>query len=195
MIATLSGEVTEKTIESIVLDVNGVGYGLYIPADDLNRLHVKEQTKLYIYEHIREQSHDLFGFLSPETKQLFEVLLNVNGVGPKMALNMLSIGTIDMLKQSIAAGDVSYIQQASGVGKRLAERVIVELKDKVGLIGIDLASSGLLQSENTLRSDEAIEALISLGYSPVDAAKALQSVDPDLPTEERVKKALKGGNS
>lgn len=192
MIATLSGEVSEKLLDQIVLDVNGVGYGLLVPADDYSRLELKQETKLYVYEHIREQAHDLFGFLRLETKHLFEKLLDVNGVGPKMALNMLSIGSDGALRQAIADGDVAFIQQASGVGKRVAERVVIELKDKVGLIGVDLQSTGLLQAEAKMLADEAVEALVALGYTPVDANKALRTIDPKLPTKTRVTHALKG---
>lgn len=192
MIATLSGIVSEKLLDLIVLDVHGVGYGLFVPADDYGQLTAGQETKLYVYEHIREQGHDLFGFLSRDTQQLFEQLLAVNGVGPKMALNMLSIGSAQALRQAIAAGEVKFIQQASGVGKRLAERVVVELKDKVGLVGVDLQSTGMLQAEADLLADEAVEALVALGYTAADANKALQNVDPELPTEDRVKQALKG---
>ncbi len=192
MIATLYGVVSEKLTDVIVLDVNGVGYGLNVTAEDYGALITGEKAKLYVYEHIREQSHDLFGFVSKETLALFELLLSVNGIGPKMALNMLSIGSSEGVKQAIASGDVAYIQQANGVGKRVAERVVVDLKDKVGLAGVDLSSTGILQAEDSLKQDEAIVALISLGYSSGDAAHALQKVDPKLPTEDRIKQALKG---
>lgn len=191
MIVTLKGVVSEKLADIVVLDAQGVGYGFYVTAEDYGRLVVGEEAKLYVYEYIREQAHDLFGFLARDTKALFEQLLNVNGVGPKMALNMLSIGSAQGVRQAIAAGDVKLIQQANGVGKRLAERVVVELKDKVGLIGVDLESTGLLQAEDTLMKDEAVEALVSLGYTTADAAQALQNVDPELPTEDRVKQALR----
>lgn len=193
MIATLEGLVGEKLNELVVLDVKGVGFGLNVTAEDYSKLVVGQPAKVYIYEYIREQAHDLYGFLSRDTQTLFEQLLGVNGVGPKMALNMLSIGSANDVRQSIASGDVKFIQQANGVGKRVAERVVVDLKDKVGLVGIDLEMTGLLQGENY--SDEAIEALVALGYSPQDAAKALQSVDPKLDTEARVKLALKSSNS
>lgn len=192
MIATLTGIVSEKIADVVVLDVHGVGYGLLVPTDDFGRLVSGNEAKLYIYEHIREQSHDLFGFLTRDTKALFEQLLDVNGVGPKMALNVLSIGTSAAVRQAIAGGDVKFIQQANGVGKKVAERVVVELKDKVGLAGVDLASTGLLQGEAMLLGDEAVEGLVSLGYSPQDAAKALENIEPTLPTEERIKQALKG---
>ncbi|HVX57877.1 MAG TPA: Holliday junction branch migration protein RuvA, partial [Candidatus Saccharimonadales bacterium] len=93
MIATLQGVVSEKLADVAVLDVNGVGYGLFVTTEDYGRLATGATAKVYVYEHVREQAHDLFGFLGLDTKQLFEQLLNVNGVGPKMALNMLSIGS------------------------------------------------------------------------------------------------------
>ena len=191
MIATLEGKIAEKATDSVVLDVHGVGYGLLVTSEDHNALTKDKEAKLYVYEHIRENTHDLFGFIKLETKALFELLLSVNGVGPRMALNMLSIGTTSEVRQAIASGDIKFIQVANGVGKRVAERVVVDLKDKVGLVGTDLQSSGLLQADSLLLKDEAVEALVSLGYSPQDASKALQEIDPKLPTEARVKAALK----
>ncbi|HMH31162.1 MAG TPA: Holliday junction branch migration protein RuvA [Methylomirabilota bacterium] len=192
MISTLNGVVSEKLDEVVVLDVQGVGYGLYVANEDYSRLTNGEPVKMYIYEHIREQSHDLFGFLSKETKALFEQLLDVNGVGPKMALNVLSIGSGQEVKKAIASGDTKFIQQANGVGKRVAERIVVELKDKVGLIGVDLESTGMLKSDSALSKDEAVEALVALGYTAADAAQALGKINSDLSTEERIKQALKG---
>ncbi len=192
MIATLSGVVSEKLIDMVVLDVAGVGYGLFVTNEDHGRLVSGEPTKLYVYEHIREQQHDLFGFLTRESKDFFELLLSVNGVGPKMALNLLSVGSANQVKQAIASGDVKFISQANGVGKRLAERVVVELKNKVGLVAVDLAATGLLQSDDSLMKDEAVEALVALGYSPQDAIKALQNIDIKLSTEERLTQALRG---
>jgi Holliday junction DNA helicase RuvA len=191
MIATLSGIINEKLDELVVVEAGGVGYGVLVPAEDFAQLVIGGQAKLYVYEHIREQSHDLFGFLRRDTQLLFEQLLDVNGVGPKMALNMLSIGSLTEVRNAIAAGDIKFIQQAAGVGKKVAERVVVELKDKVGLIGVDLGTAGLLQGEQAARADEAVEALMALGFSVADASKALAGIDPQLATKERVKLALK----
>jgi len=190
MIATLNGVVSEKLPDMVILDVQGVGYGIYVTAEDHGRLVVGETAKVSIYEHVREQSHDLFGFLGRDTQSLFEHLLNVTGIGPKMALNMLSIGSVTEVRQAIASGDVKYIQRAHGVGKRVAERVVVELKDKVGLSGVDLASTGLLQSEDKLMQDEAVQALVALGYSLTDAVQALDDIDNKAPTEDRIRQAL-----
>jgi len=191
MIATLSGTVSEKLSELIVLDAGGVGYGVFVTTEDHGALQTGRSAKLYIYEHIRESTHDLYGFIKTDTKILFELLLGVNGIGPRMALNMLSIGSGSDVRRAIASGDVKFIQQANGVGKRVAERVVVELKDKVGLAGVDLESTGLLQADSQLLQDEAVEALVSLGYTPQDAAKALKGIEDSLSTQERVKLALK----
>lgn len=191
MIALLTGVVAEKIIDTIIVDVRGVGYGVLVTADDFGALSAGSPVRLYIYEHIRENTHDLFGFVNLDTKQLFEQLLDVNGVGPKMALSALSIGSPAEVRQAIAAGDTKFIQRANGVGKRVAERIVVDLKDKVGLQGVDLASTGMLQADAMIRRDEAAEALMSLGYSAQDAAQALVSVPLDLPLEERIKQALK----
>jgi Holliday junction DNA helicase RuvA len=191
MIAMLTGVVGEKLLDVVVIDVQGVGYGVYVTTEDFGRLNTGERTKLYIYEHIREVSHDLFGFLQLDTKRLFEQLLGVNGVGPKMALNVLSIGNANEVRTAIAGGDVKTIQKANGVGKRVAERIVVDLKDKVGLEGVDLAATGLLQGEQLAQQDEAAEALVALGYSAQDASLALKNIDPGLSTADRIKLALK----
>ncbi len=191
MIATLSGTVTEKLLDMVVLDVGGIGYGLAVTTEDYGRLAVGQRAKVYVHEHIREASYDLYGFAELDTKRFFEQLLGVNGVGPKMALNVLSIGNASQVRSAIASGDTKFIQRASGVGKRVAERIVIELKDKVGLVGVDLDAIGLLHSDNLLMRDEAVEALVSLGFTPQDADKALRDVDEKLSTEERVKLALR----
>lgn len=191
MITTLKGMVAEKIGDTVIVDVSGVGYGILVTTEDFGLLTTGNSVKVYVHEHIRENAHDLFGFINLDTLQLFEQLLDVNGVGPKMALNVLSIGSANDVRRAIAGGDLRYIQQASGVGKRVAERIVVDLKDKVGLIGVDLTTTGMLQGEAMVLKDEAAEALVALGYTTADAAKALQNVDVSLPTEERIKKALR----
>ena len=191
MIATLTGKVAEKLAELVVIDVAGVGYGIFVTTEDHGKLKTGEPAKVYIYEHIRENSHELFGFTGQDTKNLFEQLLAVNGVGPKMALNMLSIGTTSEVRAAIAGGDVKFIQVANGVGKKVAERVVVELKDKVGLVSS--STDNLFIGSSSAQSDEAVQALVALGYSTPDALSALKDVDASLPTEQRIKQALKAG--
>lgn len=190
MIATLKGIVAEKIGELVVLDVHGVGYGLLTPAEDFGKLMTGDEIKFYIYEHIRENSHDLYGFTQADTKRLFEQLLDVNGVGPKMALSILGIGSVEDVRKSIATGDTKFITAAPGVGKRVAERVVVELKDKVGLVAT--ASNGLFMASTYAEKDEAVQALTALGFTVPDAVAALGGINAKLSTEERVKQALKG---
>lgn len=187
MIAYLEGEVRDKSLDAVTIDVRGVGYGVYLSSEDMSTLELNKPAKLYIYEYIREQTHDLFGFVKIDTKKLFEKLLEVNGVGPKMALSMLSVGSAGSLKKAIAEGDVKFLQSASGVGKRLAQRIVVELKDKLGIISAGSATDFL----QTDPGDEAVQALLGLGFSSIEAARALSGIDKGLPASEKVKLALR----
>ena len=192
MIATLTGVITEKIGSQAIIDASGVGYGVLVTTSDLGRLTTGDRAKLYIYENIKEDTHDLFGFKTLTDKRLFEQLLSVKNVGPKVAMAVLDIGSADAVRVAIAGGDVKQLQTAKGVGKRAAEQIVVELKDKVGLEGVDLSTTGILQGEGLLMKDEAVEALVSLGYTPQDAAQALHEIDIDLSTEDRIKLALTG---
>jgi len=190
MIATLSGKVSEKLGDVVVLEVAGVGYGLLVTGEDFARLTTGETAKLYIHEHIREDAHDLYGFREVTTKDLFEQLLSVKNVGPKVALAVLGIGNDGEVRAAIAAGNVKLLQTAKGVGKRAAEQMVVELRDKVGLAaGAD--AENIVTRGGVNVTDEAVQALLALGYSETDATVALQNIDPKLPTEERIKLALK----
>ncbi len=191
MIATLSGTLSEKLSDVVVLEVAGVGYGLYITVEDYSSIHIGEDIKFYVYEHIREQAHDLFGFSNLDGKKLFEQLLGVKNVGPKVAMAVLDIGTTDTVRSAIANGDVKMLQAAKGVGKRAAEQIVVELRDKVGISASESAED-IVNRPGMNGQDEATEALVALGYSPQDASLALKRVDKALPVEERVRQALKG---
>ncbi len=189
MIVVLEGKVAEKIGEVVVIGCGGVGYGVLVPFEDFGSLKVGESTKLYIHENIRENAHDLFGFRTIEAKQLFEQLLSVKGVGPKMALAILSVASLSRVRQAIAAGDIKFLSQSKGVGKKAAERVVVDLKDKVGLAASIDATEFLTTSADP--SDEALQGLVALGYSVQDAAEALKKVDQKLPPADRIKQALK----
>lgn len=191
MITTLTGRVSEKLGELVVLDVGGVGYGLLVSVEDFGSLKLGESAKLYVYEHVREQAYDLFGFTNLETKKLFEQLLSVKNVGPKVALAVLDIGSSNEVRAAIASGDVKRIQTAKGVGKRAAEQIVVELRDKVGEL-VGEGAENVLNRAGVGASDEASQALVALGYSEADAQAALAGVDKTLSTEERIKQALKG---
>lgn len=187
MIAHVLGTVSEKFGNSVIVDVHDVGYEVQVPAHDYDQALLGEQVKFFTYHHIREQSQDLFGFSSLAVKKLFELLITVQGVGPKAALAILSLGDGEVVRNAIAAGDSGFIAKASGVGKKIAERVVVDLSDKVGLAVTIAHASGVASAP---AGDEAMEALMALGYSLNDAMTALETVPQDISTAERVRQAL-----
>ena len=191
MINYLNGEVASKDIGEVTVDVAGVGYGVRVSIFDYEAINMSTRTKLYIYENIKEDTYDLYGFVHAQTKKLFEQLISVKNVGPKVALAILGIGNEQTVREAIASGDVKRLQTAKGVGKRAAEQIIVELRDKVGLVSTSEAE-GVVNRGGLDGSDEAVQALIALGYTEYDAQKALQNTDKDLSTEDRIKQALKG---
>ena len=190
MFAHVFGKVAEKFSGSLVVDVHGVGYEVSVATNDFDAVILDQEVKFYTYHHVREQSEELFGFSSLAAKKLFEMLITVQGVGPKAALAILSLGDAEQVRNAIANADSSFVQKATGVGKKTAERVVVDLSDKVGLPTHYGRAETPLQTElNT--SDEALEALMALGYTLADATKALENVDVNLPTSQRVTEALK----
>lgn len=191
MIAHVSGVVAEKFNSAVIVDVHGIGYQVSVASGDYEKAALKEPVTFYTYHHIREQSQELFGFTSLAAKKLFELLITVQGVGPKAALAILSLDASETVRNAIASGDVTYITKASGVGKRTAERVIVDLTDKVGL-AIRTNVDDIGTSQQLTHNDEALEALMALGYNLNDATKALEGVSTDLSTAERVTQALRG---
>lgn len=189
MIAHVIGVVAEKFGNSVIVDVHGIGYEVQVPLGDFETALLNEDVKFYTYHHIREQSQDLFGFSSLAAKKLFELLITVQGVGPKAALAILSLGDSETVRNGIANGDSGFVSKASGVGKKIAERVVVDLSDKVGLAVTVAQASGV---SVVPAGDEALEALMALGYNLQDAQAALELVPKDLPTAERVTLALRG---
>ena len=188
MIAHVSGVVAEKFASSVIVDVQGVGYEVQVAAGDYDRVSLHEEVKFFTYHHVREQAQELFGFSNLAAKKLFELLIGVQGVGPKAALAILSLGDSELVRNAIASSDSGFIAKASGVGKKTAERVVVDLSDKVGVATAVAQASG---GTTTSAGDEALEALIALGYTLNDAMLALENVPKNLPTAERVTQALK----
>lgn len=191
MIAYLEGIVAQNELDGVVLNVHGVGYEVTVSANDQGLLAIGTTIQVYIYEHIREDAYDLYGFLKTDSKALFKQLLSVKNVGPKVALAVMGIGTEESVRAAIASGDVKLLQSAKGVGKRAAEQMVVELRDKVGLAS-SAEAEGIVTRGGINLADEALLALLALGYSEMDAQKALDQIDTALPVEERIKQALKG---
>ena len=133
MIAHLQGTIAEKFANSVIIDVHGVGYEVALTAPDFDKLYLNDEVKLYTYHHVREQSEELFGFTSLEGKKIFELLITVQGIGPKNAMSVLSLASYEEVRNTIANADAAYLTKANGVGKKAAERIIVDLREKVGL--------------------------------------------------------------
>jgi Holliday junction DNA helicase RuvA len=190
MIAKITGVVLDHEGAVSVIDCAGLGYGVRVLQDEQASMRIGQQTSVYIYEHIKEDAHDLYGFITKTRKELFERLLSVNGVGPKAAMSIANLGNEGQVRSAIAAGGIKYISSANGVGKKVAERVVVDLKNKVGLVASEDATSFLSDSAVN-EQDEALQALVGLGYSPQDAAQVLAKIDPNLSVEDRIKQALK----
>ena len=191
MIAHLCGTVAEKFANTITLDVHGVGYEIFVTNLDFDATSLEEQRKFYTYHAIRENSEDLYGFTSLAAKKIFELLISVQGIGPKAAMAILSLAEAEEVRNAIANADSAFVSKASGVGKKSAERVIVDLRDKVGIP----SHYGATDTNTTCASnepDEALDALIALGFTLKEATAALEKIDASLPTSDRVRLALKG---
>jgi holliday junction DNA helicase RuvA len=195
MIAFVEGELVEALPTQVIIAANGVGYLVQIPLSSFDALPpVRNRLRLLTHLVIREDAHLLFGFVTPEERDLFKLLMqHVTGVGPKLALAVLSGLSVRNFKQAVINGDVTALARVSGVGKKTAERIVLELKDKVGVAAAwEVAASG--QNDQQTRLSDALLALISLGFKQVEAQKVLKEVQnksPEIETEELIRSALK----
>lgn len=188
MISYLTGKIIDKNNNKItVLTTAGVGYEINLPPFLFLELKKDNEVGLPVYLAVRENALELYGFEDLDQKDLFMKLLDVNGIGPKSALHLLSLGTVEEISSAIARGDVGYLTKVSGVGKRTAERIVVELKNKVQSSELRVQSEGV--SENL---GEVIDALVSLGYTKEDARITVRSLNGEGKTsEELLKQAFK----
>ncbi|AKF52536.1 Holliday junction branch migration protein RuvA [Pseudomonas syringae pv. aptata] len=200
MIGRLRGSLAEKQPPHLVLDVNGVGYEVEVPMTTLYRLpHVGETVTLHTHLVVREDAHLLYGFYEKRERELFRELIRLNGVGPKLALALMSGLEVDELVRCVQAQDTSALTRIPGVGKKTAERLLVELKDRFkaweSLPGtFTLVSNGPNQAEPVASAEsDAVSALISLGYKPQEASKAVSAIkEKDLSSADLIRRALKG---
>lgn len=190
MIAHLEGTIAEKFNNNIIIDVNGVGYEVTVSTLDYDSANLGEQRKFYTYHAIRENSEALYGFSSLTAKKIFELLISVQSVGPKAAIAILSLAEAEEVRNAIANANSTFIAKASGVGKKTAERIIVDLRDKVG-IPSKYGAPDTPTITTTNEPDEALDALIALGFPLKEATTALEKVDRSLPVSERVRQALR----
>lgn len=185
MIGSLRGRVTSLSPVQALIEVGGIGYRVHGSPNTLSHLTMGEETLIYVHDHIREDAHDLFGFLSQEELSLFERLISISGVGPKAGMSILSVGSVESITRAIMNGDLSVLTSAPGVGTKIAQKIVLELKGI--LVDADLAPGP---------DREVVDALVSLGYSASQAKNALKMIPPDVTdVSERVKEALRNLSS
>lgn len=198
MYAYIKGEIADISEDNLVLECNNIGYNIRIPLSVAQRLPgIGAVVKIYTYTSVREDAFNLFGFLSKDDLEIYKKLIAVNGIGPKGALSILSAMSADDLRMAIVSGDAKAIAKAPGVGNKSAERIILELKDKIGLRLSFEEDMDFVQmsdaSGNGAAKNEAIEALVSLGYTPTEALKAVKQLEltEDMDSGAILKQALK----
>ena len=202
MISYIRGELCDIEEQKAIVDVNGVGYGIYMPQQALSLLPpMGQQVKIHTYLNIREDAIQLFGFLTKEDLNVFRLLIGVNGIGPKAGLNILSCLSPDELRFAVLSGDAKAISATPGIGKKTAEKLILELKDKLNIEDMlehaahggdseDLAS-GTDTASNTMQA-EAVQALTALGYGSAESLRAVKKSSPECSSvEDILKEALK----
>ena len=195
MIYYVSGQVTVLEPGLAVIDCGGVGYGCRVTAYTAGQLKLNQNARLYVTESIREDAFDLYGFISREEQRCYELLTSVNGVGPKAAMAILSSGGPQNFTLAVMTGDEKMLTAAQGIGKKIAQRIILELKDKIGGSSVELDfSTGPAVSAPAQQGGNvalARAALQELGYSPAEIQTALKGADPNASTEDLVRHALR----
>lgn len=182
MIGSIRGKIILKTDKFVIMETAGVGYKINLSPDTLTKIKkFSEEATLWTHLHVREDALDLYGFLSQEELQFFEMLIGVSGIGPKGALAILGISSLETLRKAIGSGDTSYLTKISGIGRKTAEKIVIELRDKVGQV----------EGESLQGEMDALEALKSLGYSQNEARETLKKISTELNTNARIKEALK----
>jgi Holliday junction DNA helicase RuvA len=187
MISFLRGKVSYKLKNSFILELNNLGYSVFVSDSFLNEVKIGQELEVFTHQYVKEDIFDLYGFKNLEELEFFELLISISGIGPKSALGVLAMAKLADIKESIVRGDSNLLTKVSGIGKKTAERVVLELKDKIFKLGgnYDLTNSGNF-------SGDEIDALVSLGYSWAEAREALNLVDKNIiDSGQKIKEALK----
>ncbi len=188
MIRTLRGIVTVLEEHSVVIETAGVGYLVYIPIRLLEDIHVGDELSVQTYHYVREDVQDLYGFMDRSDLKLFMQLISVSGVGPRLGMAILSALAADEVKRAIIHGDIALLTSVNGVGKKTAERIVLDLKDSIDILPGDATPEPTASSAAGV---SPVDALLSLGYSKAEALGAMKAVDRDTSLEEQVRQALK----
>jgi len=192
MIALLTGHIAFKSIDHLILEVGGVGYRVMIPLSSFYSLPESGEVRLNIHTHVKEDAIHLYGFLTMDEKEMFQLLLSVSGIGPRLALNILSNITVDELKSALQEGNIKRLSGIPGIGKKTGERMVLELKEKVAKLSPpkrSLASRTAVAPTPTV-FDDTLSALTNLGYKEAQARKILESME--IPVEATLEDILKG---
>jgi len=185
MISKIKGKIEYTRTKFVVVDVNGIGYKVYVTPYTLGKIAGKNTVEFFTHTYVREDTMDLYGFITLEELEMFELLISISGVGPKAGLGILTVATPRTIKTAILNEDSSILTKVSGVGKKTAERVILELRNKIADISIG-------DKEEAIIDSDTIEALVSMGYSVTEARDALKAVPKDIKdVGQRIKSALK----
>ena len=188
MIAYVRGVLDHKEPSRLVVDVNGIGYEIFVPLSTYQKLPaLGDQVKLFTHHHVREDAVNLYGFLSSEEKEIFELVLTISGVGAKVALSILSAMTVDVFRRSIAQGDMKTLTKIPGIGKKSAERMVLELKDKIGTVHVDAEMMRVLGTES---GNDAVAALLSLGTGQSAAEYAVYRAERLLGDEAKLEDVI-----
>jgi len=191
MISFLRGKILNKGQGFVIIDINDVGYQVFVNPTHYIELEINQDIECYTHQHVREDALDLYGFKTLEDLELFEMLLSISGIGPKSALGVLAIASVDDVKDSISRGDSELLTKVSGIGKKTAERVVLELREKIGKL--EPRNSGDKTGKSFSASSDEIDALMALGYSLQQAREALKQVDSKIKDSgERIREALRG---
>lgn len=185
MIAHLNGKIIFRGDKFIIIEANGVGYKIFIAPEVIRKTKKKEDFALWTHLHVRENIMELYGFLEYAELDFFEMLINISGIGPKSALGILTMAPLDTLKRAISTEDTSYLTKVSGIGRKIAEKIVLELKEKLGETVVE---------DNSMLKDESdvLQALQSLGYSLREAREALKQVPKEIEgASNRIKEALR----
>jgi Holliday junction DNA helicase RuvA len=184
MISYLKGKVLQKDLQTIILDVNNIGYEVFATGELIQNTKEGEEVEIWTFHSVKENAEELYGFKNKEELDFFKLLLTVSGIGPKSALSILNSASIKTLREGIQSADSNYLSKISGIGKKVAEKIVVGLKDKLGVIEID---SGSPQNQNAV----VIDALTALGYSERESRNVVQKIKSGNDPEKMIKEALK----
>lgn len=186
MIKQLTGTIAYISDKYTIIDVHGVGYQVFCPAETITGLTESATYRLWTYMAVREDALELFGFLEADTLRMFELLITISGIGPRGALAILNVGSVDMLESAIASGDTAFLTKISGIGRKTAEKIVLELRDKITALGRSTDGVGHAGELDTM------EALKALGYTAQEIRDTLKDIDPSITdTSDKIREALK----